>query len=50
MDQQLPDGNWTYDTILGQFNGSCSIKYNGYKNYFSFWALGYYARNYGNKI
>lgn len=43
MKKQLPNGDWPFEQIKGVFNGSTSISYDGYKNYFAFWALARYA-------
>jgi squalene cyclase len=34
------------EAISGVFNANCMISYSGYKNFFSFWALGRYANMY----
>lgn len=46
MRRQLPDGNWKQEDISGVFNATCSISYSGYKNIFSIWALGLFAKQF----
>ncbi|XP_022083175.1 lanosterol synthase-like [Acanthaster planci] len=48
MDRQLPNGDWAQENIKGVFNKSCAISYTSYRNIFPIWALGRYARIYGN--
>ncbi len=49
MDKQLPNGNWELESIMGIFNKNCTIDYPNYQNYFPIWALGRYAKIYGNE-
>ena len=46
MDRQLPSGDWPQEGITGVFNRSCGITYTAYRNVFTVWALGRYAREY----
>ncbi|XP_071803611.1 lanosterol synthase-like [Asterias amurensis] len=47
-DRQLPNGDWAQESIKGVFNKSCAISYTSYRNLFPIWALGRYARIYGD--
>ena len=44
--KQLPNGDWEQQSIVGVFNFNCAISYEGYKNYFTIWALGRYFNSY----
>lgn len=46
INQQLANGDWRLQQIVGVFNFNCAISYEGYKNYFSIWALGKYLYSY----
>ncbi|KAG0001181.1 Lanosterol synthase (Oxidosqualene--lanosterol cyclase) [Entomortierella chlamydospora] len=48
MSRQQPDGQWKQEAIEGIFNHSCSISYPNYKHIFTIWALGRYAKMYGD--
>jgi lanosterol synthase len=48
MSRQQPNGEWLPEAIEGVFNKSCMITYPNYKFYFSFMALGMFARKYGD--
>ncbi|KAF9181135.1 Lanosterol synthase (Oxidosqualene--lanosterol cyclase) [Haplosporangium sp. Z 767] len=48
MSRQQPDGQWKQESIEGIFNHSCSISYGAYKHIFTIWALGRYAKMYGD--
>ncbi|KAG9325693.1 hypothetical protein KVV02_006196 [Mortierella alpina] len=50
MSRQLPDGQWKQEAIEGIFNHSCSISYPNYKHIFAIWALGRYAKTYGDSL
>jgi len=50
IDRQLSTGDWAQEGISGVFNANCAISYSGYKNIFSIWALGRYARAYPNDL
>jgi len=45
--KQLPNGDWTQESISGVFNANCAISYSAYKNLFPIWALGRYANTFG---
>eukprot|EP00607_Mallomonas_marina_P010769 CAMPEP_0182422772 /NCGR_PEP_ID=MMETSP1167-20130531/8545_1 /TAXON_ID=2988 /ORGANISM="Mallomonas Sp, Strain CCMP3275" /LENGTH=689 /DNA_ID=CAMNT_0024601113 /DNA_START=357 /DNA_END=2426 /DNA_ORIENTATION=+ len=45
--KQLPSGDWPQEGITGVFNRSCGITYTAYRNVFPIWALGKYAKIYG---
>ncbi|KAF9578641.1 Lanosterol synthase (Oxidosqualene--lanosterol cyclase), partial [Lunasporangiospora selenospora] len=47
ISRQQPDGRWHQEAIEGIFNHSCSISYPNYKYIFTIWALGRYAKTYG---
>lgn len=44
MRQQLKNGDFPQQTIMGVFNNNCMITYANYRNIFPVWALGEYAR------
>lgn len=46
INKQLDNGDWKIQQIVGVFNFNCAISYEGYKNYFSIWALGKYINSY----
>lgn len=46
VNKQLRNGDWKLQQIVGVFNFNCAISYEGYKNYFSIWALGKYLNKY----
>jgi squalene/oxidosqualene cyclase-like protein len=46
LSKQLPNGDWDQPSIVGVFNFNCAIAYEGYKNYFTIWALGRYYNSY----
>ncbi|KAJ8351646.1 hypothetical protein SKAU_G00231220 [Synaphobranchus kaupii] len=46
IDRQLPNGDWPQENISGVFNKSCAISYTSYRNVFSIWTLGRFARLY----
>lgn len=48
ISSQLSSGDWPFEEIKGVFNKNCMIEYPNYKNAFPIWALGRYARLYGN--
>ncbi|KAI9197493.1 terpenoid cyclases/protein prenyltransferase alpha-alpha toroid [Polychytrium aggregatum] len=48
MSRQQPNGEWLQEGIEGVFNHNCMISYPNYKFAFTIWALGRYARLYGN--
>jgi squalene cyclase len=51
INRQLPNGNYPVEQICGVFNFSCAIAYDGYKNYFSFWAMGkFMTYKYGGNL
>ncbi|KAF9937394.1 Lanosterol synthase (Oxidosqualene--lanosterol cyclase) [Modicella reniformis] len=50
MARQKPDGQWQQEAIEGIFNHSCSISYPNYKHIFTIWALGRYAKIYGDDL
>jgi lanosterol synthase len=50
MTRQQPDGQWKQEAIEGIFNHSCSISYPNYKHIFTIWALGRYAKTYGDDL
>lgn len=49
MQRQQRNGEWLQESIEGVFNKNCMISYPNYKFAFSIWALGKYARTYGDK-
>ncbi|OZJ01405.1 hypothetical protein BZG36_05638, partial [Bifiguratus adelaidae] len=48
MNRQQANGEWLQESIEGVFNRNCMISYPNYKFSFTIWALGRYARLYGN--
>ncbi|KAG0174988.1 Lanosterol synthase (Oxidosqualene--lanosterol cyclase) [Apophysomyces sp. BC1034] len=50
MKRQQENGEWLQENIEGVFNKNCMISYPNYKFAFSIWALGKYARTYGDKV
>ncbi|KAI9337932.1 terpenoid cyclases/protein prenyltransferase alpha-alpha toroid [Obelidium mucronatum] len=48
MSRQQPNGEWLQEAIEGVFNHNCMISYPNYKFVFTIWALGVYAKKYGN--
>ncbi|RKP10862.1 terpenoid cyclases/protein prenyltransferase alpha-alpha toroid [Thamnocephalis sphaerospora] len=48
MQRQQLNGEWLQENIEGIFNKNCAISYPNYKFSFTIWALGRYARIYGN--
>jgi lanosterol synthase len=49
MGRQLPTGEWLQEGIEGVFNHNCMISYPNYKFAFTIWALGRYAKLFGNR-
>ncbi|KAL0089579.1 terpenoid cyclases/protein prenyltransferase alpha-alpha toroid [Phycomyces blakesleeanus] len=49
MKRQQSNGEWLQESIEGVFNKNCMISYPNYKFSFSIWALGKYAKIYGDK-
>jgi lanosterol synthase len=49
MERQQANGEWLQEHIEGIFNRSCAISYPNYKFAFTIWALGRYARTYGDE-
>ncbi|KAI9311284.1 terpenoid cyclases/protein prenyltransferase alpha-alpha toroid [Dichotomocladium elegans] len=49
MQRQKDNGEWLQESIEGVFNHNCMISYPNYKFAFTIWALGKYARAYGDK-
>ncbi|KAI7848264.1 terpenoid cyclases/protein prenyltransferase alpha-alpha toroid [Circinella umbellata] len=49
MKRQQANGEWLQESIEGVFNKNCMISYPNYKFAFSIWALGKYAKVYGDK-
>ncbi|KAI8097506.1 terpenoid cyclases/protein prenyltransferase alpha-alpha toroid [Halteromyces radiatus] len=49
MQRQQSNGEWLQESIEGVFNKNCMISYPNYKFSFTIWALGKYARTYGDK-
>ncbi|KAJ3390521.1 Lanosterol synthase (Oxidosqualene--lanosterol cyclase) [Entophlyctis sp. JEL0112] len=49
MSRQQPNGEWKQELIEGVFNHNCMISYPNYKFVFTVWALGMYAKKYGNE-
>ncbi|OZJ06194.1 hypothetical protein BZG36_00978 [Bifiguratus adelaidae] len=49
MSRQQANGEWLQEGIEGVFNRNCMISYPNYKFSFTIWALGRYARLYGNE-
>ncbi|KAI8870708.1 hypothetical protein GQ42DRAFT_12818 [Ramicandelaber brevisporus] len=47
MSRQQPNGEWLQESIEGVFNKNCMISYPNFKNIFTVWALGRYAKIYG---
>ncbi|KAI8873569.1 terpene synthase [Ramicandelaber brevisporus] len=47
MSRQQPNGEWLQEGVEGVFNKSCTLAYPNYKNIFTIWALGRYAKKYG---
>ncbi|KAI9342708.1 terpenoid cyclases/protein prenyltransferase alpha-alpha toroid [Pilaira anomala] len=50
MKRQQTNGEWLQESIEGVFNKNCMISYPNYKFAFSIWALGKYAKVYGDSI
>ncbi|KAI7879668.1 terpene synthase [Lichtheimia hyalospora FSU 10163] len=50
MQRQQETGEWLQENIEGVFNHNCMISYPNYKFAFTIWALGKYARTYGDKV
>ncbi|KAF7732312.1 Lanosterol synthase (Oxidosqualene--lanosterol cyclase) [Apophysomyces ossiformis] len=50
MKRQQANGEWLQENIEGVFNKNCMISYPNYKFAFSIWALGKYAKIYGDKV
>ena len=48
MERQQSSGDWEQEGISGVFNLNCMITYTAYRNVFPIWALGTYARKYGD--
>ncbi|CAG8590471.1 9549_t:CDS:2 [Acaulospora morrowiae] len=48
MKRQLSNGEWKQEAIEGVFNKNCAISYPNYKFIFTIWALGKYAKLYGD--
>ncbi|RUS16602.1 terpenoid cyclases/protein prenyltransferase alpha-alpha toroid [Endogone sp. FLAS-F59071] len=48
MSRQQANGEWLQEAIEGVFNKNCMISYPNYKFSFTIWALGRYAKRYGN--
>ncbi|KAI9094363.1 terpene synthase [Phlyctochytrium arcticum] len=48
MQRQKSDGSWDQEAIEGVFNKNAMIAYPNYKFYFSVWALGRWAKLYGD--
>ncbi|KAI8073800.1 terpenoid cyclases/protein prenyltransferase alpha-alpha toroid [Gongronella butleri] len=49
MQRQQDNGEWLQESIEGVFNKNCMISYPNYKFSFTIWALGKYAKIYGDK-
>lgn len=49
MQRQQSNGEWLQESIEGVFNKNCMISYPNYKFSFTIWALGKYARTFGDK-
>ncbi|KAJ1912158.1 Lanosterol synthase (Oxidosqualene--lanosterol cyclase) [Mycoemilia scoparia] len=47
MERQQPNGEWLQEGIEGVFNKYCMIAYPNFKFIFTIWALGKYAKIYG---
>ncbi|KXS11604.1 terpene synthase [Gonapodya prolifera JEL478] len=50
MQRQRANGEWLQEGIEGVFNRNCMISYPNYKFAFTIWALGRYAKRYGNPV
>ncbi|KAG1143493.1 hypothetical protein G6F37_006695 [Rhizopus arrhizus] len=50
MSRQQANGEWLQEAIEGVFNKNCAISYPNYKFSFTIWALGKYAKVYGDSI
>ena len=48
--RQKSDGRWNQEGIEGVFNKNAMIAYPNYKFYFSVWALGRYAKVWGDEF
>ncbi|KAJ3333114.1 Lanosterol synthase (Oxidosqualene--lanosterol cyclase) [Blyttiomyces sp. JEL0837] len=48
--RQQPSGEWLQEGIEGVFNKNCMISYPNYKFYFTIWALGRYAKKWGDEV
>ncbi|KAJ1559273.1 Lanosterol synthase (Oxidosqualene--lanosterol cyclase), partial [Cladochytrium tenue] len=48
MSRQQPNGEWLQEGIEGVFGKNCMISYPNYKFIFTIWALGRYAKVWGN--
>ena len=46
--RQKPDGRWEQEGIEGVFNKNAMIAYPNYKFSFTVWAVGVFARKYGD--
>ena len=44
LKEQLSNGDWSQQSIVGVFNGNCMISYTNYRNIFPIWALGRFIR------
>ncbi|KAJ1950167.1 hypothetical protein IWQ62_006614 [Dispira parvispora] len=50
MSRQQPNGEWLQESLEGVFNKNCTIAYPNFKHIFTVWALGLYAKTYGNTL
>ncbi|KAJ1974085.1 Lanosterol synthase (Oxidosqualene--lanosterol cyclase), partial [Dimargaris verticillata] len=48
MSRQQPNGEWLQESIEGVFSRNCMIAYPNFKFIFTVWALGKFAKVYGN--